>query len=52
MDLIERGHTDPLRSRPFLAFYDRATTMEAHRVGGAVWVKVEEKEGVTFPWSH
>lgn len=52
MNLVEWGHTDPLCRWPFLAFYDRASTMEAHWIGGTIWFKVEEKEGVPFPWFH
>lgn len=52
IDLVERGHADPFRGRPFLPLDDLASAMEARRVCRGVRPKVEEQKGVPFPWFH
>lgn len=52
IDLVERGHTDPFRGRPFLPLDHLASAVEARRVCRGVRPKVEEQKGVPFPWFH
>jgi hypothetical protein len=52
IDLVERGHTYPFRGGPFLPLDDFTSAVEARRVRCGVWEKVEEQEGVPFPWFH